>query len=68
MNFNQIVAYLKLHWITVLALAGAIWNYAEPTVKAFVSTHPQASFWYGLAAVIVAFYIKSPIPPATPKP
>lgn len=61
MNYiNQAVAYLKLHWVAVLMLLTAIWKYASPTVADYVHNHPNLSFWYGLAAVIVAFYINSP--------
>ena len=68
MNVQQIADYLKLHWITVMALGAAVWNYASPTVTAYVASHPHASFWYGLAGGVVAFYMKSPLPPAAPKP
>jgi len=57
---NQAIAFLKSHWVTVLALATAIWAYSEPTVTAYVHNHSNLSFWYGLVAVIVAFYLKSP--------
>lgn len=57
---NRVIAYIKLHWVTVLALLLAVWAYAEPTVVAYVSAHPALSFWYGLIAVVVGFYIKSP--------
>jgi hypothetical protein len=68
MNIQQIVDYVKLHWVTVLALGMAVWNYSAPTVHAYVANHPGASFWYGLAAVVVTFYVKSPITPTAPKP
>jgi hypothetical protein len=66
---NLAIGYLKAHWVAVVALSMAIWDYAAPTVKQFVATHPHASFWYGLIAVVVAFYLKSPfspVPPITP--
>jgi hypothetical protein len=55
---KQAVAYLKSHWVTVVMLGVAMWNYAEPTVTDYVHNHPKLSFWYGLAAVVVAFYIR----------
>jgi hypothetical protein len=55
------LAYLKAHWVTVLALAMAVWAYAEPTVVDYVHNHPHLSFWYGLVAVVVAFFLKSPV-------
>jgi hypothetical protein len=57
---TMIVTYLKLHWVTVLALLTAAWAYAKPTVIAYVGAHPRASFWYGLVAVVIGFYLKSP--------
>jgi len=66
MGFTQIVDYLKTHWVSVMALVMVVWNYAAPTVTNYVANHPHLSFWYGLAAVVVAFYIKSPVtPPAS---
>ena len=60
MNFlNAVVAYVKAHWVTIIALAAVIWAYAKPTVIAFVAAHPKTSFWYGLIGVIVSFYMKS---------
>jgi hypothetical protein len=60
MSFIQkVVAYLKAHWVTILALLTAIWAYAGPTVLDYVHNHPKLSFWYGLVGVIVAFYLKS---------
>ena len=64
MTLNQIIDYLKLHWASVVVLAGVVWNYASPTVTNYVANHPHLSFWYGLAAVIITFYSKSPLPPA----
>lgn len=62
MNYvKQAVGYLQSHWVTVLALSTAVWAYAKPTVLNFVTNHPQYSFWFGLVATIVTFYIKSPL-------
>jgi len=58
MNIDTIIAYLKSHWVTILALLTAVWTYASPTVLNYVHNHPQLSFWYGLAAVVVTFYIQ----------
>ena len=57
---KTITEYLKTHWITTLALATAIWNYASPTVTDFVHNHPKYAFWFGLLGIVVSFYIKSP--------
>jgi hypothetical protein len=51
---------IKKHWLTLFALLVVVWNYAKPTITAYIGVHPKASFWYGLAAVVVAFYLKSP--------
>ncbi len=62
MNFiTQALAFLKSHWISVLALLTAVWAYAAPTVTTYVQAHPHVSFWFGLASVVVAFYLKSPV-------
>jgi hypothetical protein len=59
---QRILAYVKLHWATVIMLLAAIWTYAKPTVLNFVTNHPQYSFWFGLAGVIITFYWRSPLP------
>ena len=58
---RQAVAYLKLHWVSVLMLLTAVWRYASPTVIDYVHNHPKLSFWYGLVAIIVSFYLGSPV-------
>ena len=57
---NKLVAFCKAHSVWLLALAGAIWAYASPTVIDYVHNHPHLAFWYGLVAVVVAFLMKSP--------
>lgn len=59
------IAFLKSHWLSVLALLTAVWAYAEPTVTAYVHNHPHIAFWEGLVAVVVAFYLKSPVAKTT---
>jgi hypothetical protein len=65
MNFLKTVfAYVKAHWVTVLALGTAVWNYVSPTVTSFVTSHPKYAVWVGLAGVIISFYLKY-TPPIT---
>ncbi len=59
MNFlSKLRTYVMAHWVTILALGGAVWAYAKPTVLNFVHNHPQYSFWTGLVGVVVSFYLK----------
>jgi len=58
---SQVLAFLKSHWASVAGLLMAVWAYAAPTVTTFITNHPKYSFWFGLGAVIVTFYWKSPL-------
>jgi hypothetical protein len=60
---NTILGYAKSHWVTLLALATAIWAYSKPTVTSYVGAHPASAFWFGLVSVVVTFYLKSPLTP-----
>jgi hypothetical protein len=60
---SETIEMLKAHWLTVLALVGAVCSYATPAIANNVAKHPRAAFWFGLVSVVVAFYLRSPIAP-----
>ncbi len=53
--------FLKAHWVTVLALAMALWAVDKPYVTAYIAHHPLASALYANIAAVVAFYLPSPV-------
>ncbi len=61
MNYlTQAVAFVKAHWVTVVALAMVLWTVDKPYVTAYIAHHPLAAALYANAAAVVAFYIPSP--------
>jgi hypothetical protein len=71
---QKALAFLRQNWVSTAALLAAIWAYAGPSVHNFITNHPKYSFAFGLVSVIVAFYMRSPLPSqggihaATPPP
>lgn len=53
---------LRRWWPTLLPAFLAAWHKLSPAVSAWVSQHPDASIWYGAAAIFVATLLKSPLP------
>lgn len=58
---QKAIAYLQLHWATTGVLLTTLWAYLSPTVHNYITNHPQLSLIYGAAAIVVAFYWKSPL-------
>lgn len=62
MNYVQaVLKYLKVHWLTVVALGTILYTIDKPYIAAYVQAHPSAAVIYANIAAIVGFYLKSPL-------
>lgn len=61
---NQSIAWVKTHWMPILAFAGAAWVKFGPGVEAWVSHHPgwddALAFVAFTAGYVKALYMQPP--------